>query len=176
MIRLYIGPSACGKDTMLRKDVESGRTRIVTCTTRPRRIQSEVEGVDYYFYNSKIEMMAAHPDLFEIREYHTKKDGKPAVWYYGSPDLKNVDKIDYVGVVDLNGVYSYIKQFGAQNIECIYLKVDDSVRTDRAKNRGDFDKEEWDRRLIDDAKVFSDRNIYVLNLALGGHLKIMRNN
>lgn len=176
MIRLYIGPSASGKDTMLKKDVESGRTRIVTCTTRPRRIHSEVEGVDYYFYNSKIEMMAAHPDLFEIREYHTKKDGKSDVWYYGSPDLKDVDKIDYVGVVDLNGVYSYIKQFGVQNIECIYLKVDDAVREDRAKNRDDFEKEEWDRRLIDDAKVFSDRNIAVLNLALGGHLKIMRNN
>lgn len=51
MITLYIGKSAVGKDTLLKKQIEDGVSPIISFTTRPMR-EGEVNGVDYNFVST----------------------------------------------------------------------------------------------------------------------------
>ena len=148
MIVLLVGKSASGKDTYLHEFTKVGYKPIISYTTRPIR-DGEEDGVDYNFvseeeFNSLIE----ENKILEYRSYNTLYEGKPEIWYYGSPKI-NAQQ-NYVGVVDVDGANTYIEKYGEENITVIYIYVSDEVRTERAKLRGSFDETEWNRRLADD--------------------------
>ena len=81
------------------------------------------------------------------------------------------------------GVYRF-KLYGAENIEVVYVVVDDDIREERARMRESLSieewnitvKPEWDRRLEADSKDFSDEAIQDLANALGHKITVMFNN
>jgi len=182
MITLYIGKSGAGKDTFLKKQVALGVNPIISYTTRPMR-EGEVDGVDYNFVSSAsfLEMLD-HEQLAEWRKYDTLINNSPETWYYGSPWLDKSK--DYVGVVTPEGAKNYIKLYGAENIEVVYVVADDDIREERARMRESLSieewnitvKPEWDRRLEADSKDFSDEAIQDLANALGHKIIVMFNN
>ena len=70
---LISGPSGSGKTTLMK---ETGKNKIVTMTTRPKR-EGEIEGVDYYFVTR--EEFESLLDNKQVIEYHLYENGH----YYG---------------------------------------------------------------------------------------------
>ncbi len=155
MITIYFGKSASGKDYYLQRAVHLGGLKpIVTYTTRPKR-KNETDGVDYRFVtDDEFRRLYDDKKIIESRSYLTNVAGKQAIWYYGSPEV-NPDE-DWVGVLDVSGIISLIRHYGAEKIRLIYVRTDDEVRKTRARFRGSFDETEWNRRAEDDEKKFSD--------------------
>lgn len=179
MITLYIGKSGAGKDAFLKKMVDCGVQPIVSYTTRPAR-PNEVDGVDYHFISvEKFMELVRNKEIMEYRSYKAKDGGSDVIWYYGSPYC--CDSIDYVGVVTISGVYSYIKEYGPDKLRVVYVDVDDDIRRSRAEERlgrefNEHDEEEWNRRLIADAEDFSRSNLIQLANDLGHDITVLYNN
>jgi len=149
------GFSNSGKDSVAR-EIESkfNYNFIVSTTTRPMRV-GECQGNPYNFIsNSKFELLIENNSLVEHRAYDTIVDGKPSRWYYGVEDNAIEDNKDYVVVLDMIGLREFQKHFG-EEVVSFFLDVDEEVRRNRCLKRGDFDKQEWQRRLEDDIKRFS---------------------
>ena len=147
------GFSGTGKDSLLNLLVDMDYNPIISCTTRPIR-ENETDGVDYYFI-SKEEFLnkISNDELIEYRTYNTLIDNKPDTWYYG-PEKKEVhiDK-SYIIILDLLGLKEFKEIYGDRIIS-IFISTPDNIREERAKERGSFDKIEWDRRLKDDHDNF----------------------
>ena len=60
-----------------------------------------------------------------------------------------------VCVVELRGLLALQKKFG-ERVVSFLLVVPEDVRESRAKARGSFSQEEWDRRVLADDEDFSD--------------------
>ena len=166
MITIYIGKSASGKDTFLRRAVAAGAKPIVSYTTRPIR-EGERDGVDYNFVSiAQFEELERTGEIIESRFYDTSVAGKQERWYYGSPKV-DPTKDEYVVVLDVAGAMYYIEQYGSQNLNICLLIVPNDIREERAKKRGSFDQTEWDRRLKDDELKFSDEAIASLEKKYG---------
>lgn len=175
MLTIYVGKSASGKDTFLKKQVAVGVKPIVSYTTRPQRV-GEVDGVDYHFVsNGKFSQMITNNEFLEYRVYDTLVDGNPDKWYYGSPII-NIENDDYVAVLDLVGAKDYIKYYGGKNIRIVYVCVEDEERERRAKLRGSFNQTEWNRRLLDDNKKFTLEALEELSKLLNHEITILYNN
>ena len=173
MVTLFIGKSGSGKDTMLNKMVAEGVTPIISYTTRPMR-EGEVQDKDYHFVSlNDFNKLVDEDKLSEYRGYNTLVNGEPDTWYYGTPRL-SLEK-DYVGVVTISGVEAFIKLYGAENINVVYMQVSDKTRERRAMLRGSFDKTEWDRRVEADKKDFSEGRLHNLEKMLGKPIRIMNN-
>lgn len=174
MITLYIGKSAVGKDTLLKKQIEDGVSPIISFTTRPMR-EGEVNGVDYNFVSTEeFNRLFENGDIAEKRSCDTLVDGKPDTWYYGSPRL-TLDRL-WVGVVTVDGAMSYIDLYGKDEVNVIYVTADYEVRHERAMKRGSFNEQEWNRRVIADEKDFSEENIEALERKLGKPVERLDNN
>lgn len=179
MIILLCGKSAAGKDTyqkkIIRLDPYYYVLPIISYTTRPMRV-GEKNGEEYHFVNKKRFHELNQEGLFiEVRHYEVLRNGEKDVWSYGSPKV-DLSMAEYVGIVDLDGVKSYIKEYGSENIEVFYIYADDDVREERAKKRGSFDKAEWDRRLEDDDEKFSEENLKEIEDLLGKKITYINNN
>lgn len=150
-IIILCGQSGSGKSTIAKKLIKNHFKPIVTNTTRPPR-EGEVNGVDYNFISDyDFHSLIATEDIIEWRKYNTAL----GTWYYGS-DARNInlDKNDYVIILTLDGVESYIKYFGAENCIVFYIDCPKYIREKRVKERGSFNREEWERRLIADKADF----------------------
>lgn len=175
MIRIYFGKSGAGKDFYKKKAVEEeGLLPIIAFTSRPMR-EGEVDGEDYNFtnkfgFNSLIE----NHQLVEWREYKTKKNGVPDVWYYGTPVVD--PNRDWVAVMTISGIKDYIKHYGPDKINPIYVYADYEVREKAAMERGGFDCIEWERRAKADDEDFSDYEIHSLEDLLGRQIEVIVNN
>lgn len=161
MLTILCGKSSSGKDTLSKVLKACGFQTLVSTTTRPMRV-GEVEGRDYYFV-TRNEFFAKIDagDLLEHRDYNTRVNGVPDVWYYGleKKALEGLDKNKgYVLVMDLDGARAVQNAYDGDCFT-VYIDVDDKRRTEWAKARGSFDSEEWYRRLADDQKVFSPENV-----------------
>lgn len=145
MLTILIGMSASGKDAILRELVANhGFREIVTTTTRPMR-KGEVNGKDYNFISRKeFEKGITEGRFFEYRSYNTIWNGKEDVWYYGTPNVQ--------------GAKDYVSYFGKYDCFVVRVNASEEVRTKRAKKRGSFDKDEWERRLAADRLAFSAEN------------------
>ena len=178
MITILIGKSAAGKDFYQRKLIkEKGMKPIITCTTRPMR-EREKEGVDYFFLSEKEFLRRTKTgEIFEYRAYNTIYNGIPSVWYYGSPKLsiENIKTTEYVTIVDVDGALSYIKNYDKNDLNVIFIIADDVIRMDRAKKRGSFSSEEWERRVKDDEIKFGITRINEIEKALGKKVTILDN-
>lgn len=178
MIKLYFGKSSAGKDTFMKKAVVAGAIPIISATTRPPR-EGEIEGIDYYYKSDeKFKEMIENNELIEYRKYTTTVGGHEAIWYYGTPVINGDIKNDtYVGVVDIDGVKSFLKHYNSEDIELIYVEVsDDNVRETRARFRGSFDEIEWARRKVDDDEKFSTENLKELANLYGKPITKILNN
>lgn len=66
--------------------------------------------------------------------------------------------MDYVAIVDVQGAKDYVSYFGKYDCFVVRVNASEEVRTKRAKKRGSFDKDEWERRLAADRLAFSAEN------------------
>jgi guanylate kinase len=152
------GMSASGKDT-IQKILQQlyGYKPIVSITTRPKR-SGETDGVAYYFKTEdEFKKLLNDNQLIEYRIYNTIQEGKPTTWYYGIENNEvNLKKYNHVTVVDLQGLRDIKKQYD-NSIISIYIDSDEESRKLRAIARDlNFELDEWNRRLKDDERVFSN--------------------
>lgn len=160
MIVILCGKSASGKDTTLKKLVEKyNYIPIISTTTRPIR-EGEKNGVDYNFISKEEFNWKIAKDMFlEYRSYNTLFNDIPDTWYYGTEKQELDPKKIYISVLDFDGAREVQKYYGRDNTIIIYISCPDTIRENRAKQRGSFDQTEWDRRLKDDEIKFSDDKV-----------------
>lgn len=154
---ILVGKSGSGKDYLLKYMVQKGFTPLVSHTTRPKRA-NEIDCIDYYFVG--VTEFLANNDFIETRSYDTELNGEKHTWYYGLSNReldRNKDK-NIVTIFDIPGTNEFIKNTG-MDCNIIYLDVSDEIRKNRAILRGSFCDIEWGRRLLDDAKKFSDKEL-----------------
>ena len=71
---------------------------------------------------------------------------------------------------------SYVKAYGTENVDVVYVSVNDDIRKSRAMMRGTFSEEEWNRRLEDDNDKFSIERLEELSKMLNKPITIIDNN
>jgi guanylate kinase len=154
-INLIFGPSSVGKDTIANILRDRGMNFIYSITSRPMR-ENESQRNPYFFV-SQDEFLKEIEDgnLIEYREYNTLVDGIPDTWYYGvSKDGVKDEIAHHVCVLDIHGIREFIKYFSESKINIFNITANDSIRLERAKARGSFNEQEWQRRLADDTAKF----------------------
>lgn len=153
------GTSACGKDSLLNKVLESNKNikPIISVTTRPKR-EGETDGVEYKFITlEELTELYNDEELIEIREYNTKH----GMWYYGiTKDSIDVDSDDiYIVIVDVQGVIQlrqYLNSLKSDNIkvESVFINCSGKERMFRSltreQNLNDEQIAEICRRYLDD--------------------------
>jgi len=156
-IYVLLGKSSTGKDTICNALLKSTNLNsIVSYTTRPPR-PGEVNHKDYHFTTKEhFKELILNDSLIEYRTYNTLVDNKQDVWYYGI--TKNEITKDSIVILDITGLEGFLRYFRREdvNIISIFIFTPDDIREKRAKSRPGFDKTEWDRRLLDDNKVFKN--------------------
>ena len=154
-----IGTSACGKDSLLNKVLESNKNikPIISVTTRPKW-EGETDGVEYKFITlEELTELYNNEELIEIREYNTKH----GMWYYGiTKDSIDVDSDDiYIVIVDVQGVVQlrqYLNSLKSDNIkvESVFINCSGKERMFRSltreQNLSDEQVAEICRRYLDD--------------------------
>lgn len=160
MITILCGKSASGKDTLLRELIKDGYFEpLVSTTTRPMR-DGEVQDKDYHFVSpERFQEMLSKGEFLEFRSYQTRVEGKADTWFYGMTKEEVKSKDNPIVILDLQGAEAFQDYFGKENCTTIYVHSLDETREERARNRGSFDETEWKRRLTDDNRIFSERNI-----------------
>ena len=159
---ILISPSGCGKDYVVNKLVSDYNFKpLISHTSRPKR-PSEINHVSYHFVSTnEFLSMISNDELIEYRTYNTLVDNVPDIWYYGL-SKNTIDDLNpntnYVTIFDVQGAKDFIEYYGRDNCYVCMLNCDDKIREERAKLRGGFNQQEWDRRLEDDLVVFSEDN------------------
>ena len=177
MINVYFGKAASGKDYLYKQALNSGKSPIVSATTRPIRT-GEVDGVDYYFMSAdEFLRKVDNGEIFEYRAYRVKNRGQDETWYYGSLGIEDYSQKDYVAVLDIEGLKSYIERYGSENVVVNYVYADDEVRKRRyfARDRK-ADVEEWERRFLKDEEDFCTEKIQEIIDMLGKPITFIQNN
>ena len=158
-ILVLLGKSGVGKDTlasMIKERLEYNF--IVSHTTRPKR-EGESNGNPYYFIGKHLMFeFQDKNELIECRSYDTILNGEEDTWYYAVHKSEVEEDKKYVVVLDIEGLKDFKKIFG-NRIVSIYIFTDDKIRESRAKKRGGFCQEEWDRRLQTDSIDFSREKV-----------------
>lgn len=159
-----MGKSSSGKDTIFKRlhdDKELVLKPIVGYTTRPMR-QNEIEGVEYHFITQEIlHEYEKQGKVIEQRVYHTVYGD----WYYCTLDDGQVDlqNNNYLAIVTLEAYNSLKAYFGKENVEPLYIDIDDGIRLERALQREKQQTEpnynEVCRRFLADNKDFSEENL-----------------
>lgn len=157
-IIILLGKSASGKDTVANYLCDKyNYNKIITWTTRKPR-NNEKNGIDYYFTNKNIFTdMILHKELIEYRTYNTLFNNIPETIYYGThKEINNIDLYKKnVLILDYQGCLSALQYFGVDKCYVVFIDCPDKIREERAKKRGSFSQEEWNRRCKDDAKNFN---------------------
>ena len=158
MIVVLLGKSCSGKDTLARQLEKQGFNFVVSTTSRPMR-EVESQGNPYHFVtDSEFKWLIENNFLIEHREYNTLVDGTPTTWYYGVEKSAIDPKKDCVVVLDIVGLHGF-KDSEFENIVSIFMQASDELRRRRCIDRGDFNEQEWSRRLEDDSVVFSNSEV-----------------
>lgn len=154
---IIIGPTAAGKDTLIR---QLGIKKLTTTTTRPMR-DGEVNGIDYWFVDDEEFDRVA---VAAVRTYNTAF----GEWRYGL-DQYEIAKSGIV-VLDLAGAvefYNYRAENGMTPPHILYLHVEKEDARQRQMKRGDYDKTEFERRWSVDAdwlalaRLFADEEMEI---------------
>ena len=172
-IVILTGKSGSGKSLVAHKLKKNGFKPIITNTTRPQRV-NEIDGVDYNFLSqNQFFDLINNGNMIEYRKYNTEF----GVWYYGSSaEHVNLNKHDYVIVLTLEGAEAYVNYFGAENCIVFYIDAPKSIREQRAKERGSFNQDEWDRRVKTDNVDFSlDKVAHICNFRVDNYNKTIYN-
>lgn len=150
-IIVLCGKSACGKTSIAKQLIKCGYKNVVPYTTRPIR-ENEVNGVDYHFVDDVTFDKLDNDGCFvESRTYNTV-DG---IWKYATRiDNINLQTDSYVLVATLDVAKIIQEYYGRNHVITIFLTAPLNIRTMRAKHRGNFNLEEWNRRTITDNQDF----------------------
>lgn len=142
------GASASGKTEIAKLLAKKyGITKIVTTTTRPKR-KGEVDGVDYFFVDTKtFEQMIMEGKFVEYTLFNGNM--------YGS--TKDQIAKDKCVVIDPAGLRSYIA-LNDSSIVTFYLEADEQTRHQRMLDRGD-DIDKINSRIAHDREAFKKENI-----------------
>ena len=155
-ILILTGHSGAGKDAVsaeLRK--QSTFTALTPHTTRAMR-ENEEEGNPYYFISEpEFISLIKNNELIEYADYRTMFNGIPATAYYGTAYSSIPQSGNSVITIGVLAAIALKRKLGSKAI-LVYLDVPDSVREDRAKQRGSFDQVEWDNRLAQDHARFKE--------------------
>lgn len=175
-IIVLCGKSASGKDTLAKMISDKfGFNFIVSTTTRPMRDGESQENPYHFVSKEDFEQLINDGKLIEHRTYNTSVDGIPAVWYYGAEKREVLEDKKYIAVLDIMGLDGFKETFG-DRVVSFYLNASDEIRKSRCINRGDFNESEFNRRLADDAIVFSDEVIKnKIDFNLSGEMELERN-
>lgn len=142
---VLIGKQGSGKTSLTKALGNVGFTRVISCTTRPRR-SNEINGIDYSFLTDEA-FNAIAGDLVAVRSYETVY----GEWRYGI-DLRDINADGpTVCILDPDG-YLEIRD-KIRNRFTIYLDLPHDIRINRVLARGD-DPEEVARREEDDEIMF----------------------
>lgn len=160
MLVVLVGKSGSGKDTIARELIKNEDfLPMVSTTTRPMR-EGEVDGVDYNFVSKEVFGNTIMEDGFlEYRKYKTINNGKPDLWFYGTPKAELDEKENYIKIADIDGAKAIVDYYGKENCFVAYVFADDIERQKRAMHRGSFELDEWKRRLDDDAIKFAPARV-----------------
>ena len=156
MLLILIGKSGSGKDAVMRElTANHDFERIVSTTTRPMRV-GEQEGREYH-YISKEQFLEGieHGDFLEYRSYNTIFNGESDTWYYGSPKKKLEEGKNSIAILDVQGAQDYISYYGKEQCRVAEIIVPNTLREQRARERGSFSESEWKRRAADDEIKFA---------------------
>ncbi|MBP1537256.1 MAG: hypothetical protein ILA17_05255 [Ruminococcus sp.] len=156
MLLILIGKSGSGKDAVMRElTAKHGFRRIVSTTTRPMRV-GEQEGREYH-YISKEQFLEgiARGEYLEYRSYDTLYNGIADTWFYGSPKMQLDPAENSIAILDVQGAQDFISYYGKENCCVVEISVPNTLREQRARERGSFSESEWQRRAADDDIKFA---------------------
>ncbi len=152
---VLLGPSASGKTESAKIMINRYPiSRVVTCTTRPRRI-NEIDGFDYRFFSvDEFKALEKKGYFIETAEYNEN--------LYGTPKDELAD--DKFIILEPQGLKSFL-YLNPCPIVAIYLKTEESVRISRMKERKDKMKD-INHRILSDREDFNLDNITGLDLII----------
>jgi len=152
---VLLGPSASGKTESAKIMINRYPiSRVVTCTTRNKRI-NEIDGFDYHFFsNEQFHKLEQEGYFIETAEYNNHM--------YGTPKNELAD--DKFIILEPQGLESFLK-LDPCPIVAIFLKTDESVRTARMKERKDKSKDIL-KRIESDRVDFDLNHIEGLDLII----------
>ncbi|XMB72847.1 hypothetical protein RJI07_02800 [Mycoplasmatota bacterium WC30] len=152
---VLLGPSASGKTESAKIMINRYPiSRVVTSTTRPKRI-SEVDGFDYHFFSfEKFKELQKENYFIETAEYNKN--------LYGTP-RNELGENKFI-ILEPQGLKSLL-EINPCKIIAIYLKTDESVRMSRMKERKDKQRD-INRRIVSDRKDFELAKIDGLDLII----------
>ncbi|MGD9910199.1 MAG: hypothetical protein AB7U79_06310 [Candidatus Izemoplasmatales bacterium] len=150
---ILIGPSASGKTESAKIMINRYPiSRVVTCTTRPKRI-NEIDGFDYYFLTEEQFTLKEKESFFaETASYNG--------FHYGTPLNEIAD--DKLIILEPQGFQSFLK-LGLPSIVAIFLKTSEACRIERMRLRMDK-QENIDSRILSDRTDFDLSKIEGLDL------------
>lgn len=169
MLYCLIGKSSTGKDTILKKLLESNDYTLesmISYTTRPIR-ENEVNGVEYYFVDEKKrDELKKKGKIIELRRYNTCF----GTWDYFTVDDDKI-KIKYKHYIVIGTLESYEKirdYYGEEYVCPLYIEVEDGLRLQRALNRERVQKHpkynELCRRFLADDEDYSKDKLEALEI------------
>ncbi|MBI9009767.1 MAG: guanylate kinase [Tenericutes bacterium] len=156
---VLLGPSASGKTESAKIMINRYPiSRVVTCTTREKRI-NEIDGFDYHFFSvEEFKKLAAQDYFVETAEYNN--------YLYGTPRNELADN-KFI-ILEPQGLKSFLK-LKPCTIVAIFLRTEEDIRILRMKERKDKQKDIQKR-------IESDRNDFDLNKINGLDLIIDTSN
>lgn len=144
MILVIMGGSCSGKTEFALQCEKYGFPKVVTNTTRDRRID-DFEGSYHFLTKEEFFNKVKNGEMIEYAEYNGK--------YYGS-SIDSLSK-NCIIVLEPNG-YRALKKKMPKQIYGIFLDVSDNERLRRGLLRGD--KEDIIKsRIIEDKKLFNEK-------------------
>ncbi len=145
---ILVGASASGKTEAAK---ELGRLfsikKAVTTTTRPMRV-GEKDGVDYFFVTKEEFLKRVNEDKFV-------ENASYAGNYYGCGKDQVAD--DKVLIVEPNGLHSFLA-LNDPNIVSFFIDVDEAIREERMRLRGDKEID-IKNRILSDKEHFSKESV-----------------
>lgn len=155
-ILILTGHSGSGKDTISALLQRYNRFSPITPHSTRAMRSGESEGNPYHFINvSTFKQMVDAEEFIEHKGYVTKFSGFEDTAYYGTAYSSIPIATDSIITIGVNAAIELKQKLGANAI-VVYLHVSDDIREARARERGSFDKIEWDNRLSQDHARFKD--------------------
>lgn len=162
-IYYMMGKSSSGKDTLhkeLRKALPELKA-MTLYTTRPIR-DGERDGVEYFFVSEDVlDTYERQGRIIEQRAYHTMH----GIWRYATVDdgRVNLEEADYLVIGTLESYGRMREYYGEENVQPIYIEVEDGERLTRALEREKRRKvpgyAELCRRYLADMEDYSEENL-----------------
>lgn len=152
---ILLGPSASGKTESAKIMINRYPiSRVVTATTRPKRVR-EIDGFDYHFFSeSEFEEKRKSGYFAETAYYNGYRYGTPL----------NELKDDKLIILEPQGLAAFLMLKRCE-IVAIYLKTDEATRRDRMQLRGD-DPEAIEKRIRQDRQDFALERTRGLDLVI----------